>query len=262
MHIIKHVKITDMDTKSYFSTRRTVRSYSDKEITDKLLNDMIEQASHAPTTGNMQLYSVIITRDPEMKRRLSPAHFNQPSVCAADVVLTFCADFNRFDRWCQTRDAKPGYENFQSFMSAVLDTTIFAQQFVTIAELNGFGTCYLGTTTYNAPQIAEILGLPEMVVPVTTVTVGYPAGEAPVSDRLPLNAIMHTEHYKDYTPDDINRIYSEKESREDSARFIAENGKKTLAQVFTDIRYPRENNETFSKVFYDFIISKGYKMPY
>lgn len=251
-----------MDTKDYFSTRRTVRSYSDTEISDALLNNMIEQASHAPTTGNMQLYSVIVTRDSEMKRRLSPAHFNQPSVCAADVVLTFCADFNRFDHWCEARDAKPGYENFQSFMSAVLDTTIFAQQFVTIAELNGLGTCYLGTTTYNAPVISEILNLPQMVVPVTTVTVGYPANDAAISDRLPLDAIIHSEQYHDYTTKDIDRIYTAKESREDSAHFIAENGKKTLAQVFTDVRYPRDNNETFSKIFYDFIISKGYKMPF
>ncbi len=98
----------------------------------------------------MQLYSVIVTRDEDAKKRLAPAHFNQPSATGADVVLTFCADFNRFEKWCEARNAQPGYDNFQSLMWAVIDTTIFAQQFCTIAEMNGLGTCYLGTTTYNA----------------------------------------------------------------------------------------------------------------
>mgnify|MGYP002945872533 CR=1 FL=1 len=258
MHIIIHVIITDMNTKSYFSTRRTVRSYSDKEITDNLLNDMIEQASHAPTTGNMQLYSVIITRDPEMKRRLSPAHFNQPSVCAADVVLTFCADFNRFDRWCQARDAKPGYENFQSFMSAVLDTTIFAQQFVTIAELNGLGTCYLGTCLYNAPEIAALLKLPRLTVPVACISVGYPAEQPEETERLALDGVLYRETYPELKDTDIVEIYKAKDDFAPNARFVAENGKKTLAQVFTDVRYPRAMNEATSAKLMAFLRAQGF----
>lgn len=249
-----------MKEKEFFTTRRTVRNYSDRHISDEMLAEMLEAASHAPTTGNMQLYSVIVTRNPEKKKALAPCHFNQPSVMAADVVLTFCADFNRFVKWCECRDAKPGYDNFQSFMTAILDTTILAQQFATIAEMNGLGCCYLGTTTYNAPQIAEVLGLPDRVVPVTTLTVGYPAAMPEVSDRLPVDAIIHNECYRDYTPARIDSIYAEKEARDDSARFIAENGKKTLAQVFTDVRYPEANNEHFSEVYREFIKSRKFKM--
>lgn len=247
-----------MENKEYFVNRRTVRRYSDRPVTDALLNELIEAASHAPTTGNMQLYSVIVTRSEEGKRALAPTHFNQPSVMGASVVLTFCADFNRFVKWCECREAEPGYDNFQSFMTAVLDTTIFAQQFCTIAEMNGLGCCYLGTTTYNAPQIAEILGLPSRVVPVTTLTVGYPEGETEVSDRLPVDAIIHNERYVDYSPERIDAIYADKEAREDSRRFVEENGKKTLAQVFTDVRYTREANETFSKIYRDFIASQKF----
>ena len=64
---------------------------------------------------NMQLYSVIVTRDKQMKERLAPAHFNQPMVTGAPVVLTFCADFNRFSKWCRERKAVPGYDNPISF---------------------------------------------------------------------------------------------------------------------------------------------------
>lgn len=247
-----------MDLK-YFFNRATVREYSSKVIDDNTLNEMIEAASHAPTTGGMQLYSVVVTRDKAMKERLAPCHFNQPMVTNAPVVLTFCADFNRFVNWCEASDAKPGYDNFQSLMAAVLDVTIFAQQFNTIAEMNGMGCCYLGTTTYNAQEIAEVLHLPHRVVPIITLTVGYPAKKQQFkTDRLPLEGIIHNEQYHELTAKEIKQIYSHKESLDANKAFVKENNKQTLAQVFTDVRYSRENNELFSKKFIDFLRKQNY----
>ena len=247
-----------METKNYFLNRKTIRKYTNDIISDEIVEEMLSEAAHAPTTGNMQLYSVVTTRTQDGKEKLAPAQFNQPSVVGCDVVLTFCADFNRFVKWCEARDANPGYDNFQSFMTAVLDTALFAQQFCTIAEMRGYGCCYLGTTTYNAPQIAKVLNLPDRVVPVTTITLGVPDGYAPLSDRLPVRAILHKESYCDYNKEKIDSIYAEKEAREDSRKFIIENKKKTLAQVFTDVRYTKDANETFSKIYLNFINSKKF----
>ena len=245
---------------NFFKERRTVRKYSDRYVDDSLLEEMIEQASHAPNTGNMQQYSVVVTRSEAGKKALAPAHFNQPSVKGASAVLTFCLDFNRFEHWCRLNDTEPGYNNFQAFVWGVIDTAIFAQQFCTIAEMNGLGCCYLGTTTYNAADIARTLELPDRVVPVTTITVGYPEGQSEVSDRLPAEGIMHRERYTDYTDADIRRIYSYKESLPESRRFVEENGKQTLAQVFTDVRYTRDACEHFSRLFHDFVESKGFSL--
>lgn len=245
----------------FFTSRSTLRNYSsERQVSDEDLAAIIEAASHAPSTGNMQLYSVVITRDKDMKKKLAPMHFNQPTVESASAVLTFCADFRRFEKWCECRNAAPGYDNFHSFVTALIDAALVAQQFVTIAELNGIGCCYLGTVTYNAAGIAEILDLPSRVVPVVTLTVGYPAeGEfPPASDRLPVDAIIHKETYHDYTPESIDRYFAYKESLPDSAKFTAENGKETLAQVFTDIRYPRSLNEEVSQTFADFIRKQGF----
>lgn len=242
-----------MNVSNYFLNRRTIRKYSDQEVSAELLNRLLLEASHAPTTGNMQLYSVIITRDLEGKRRLGPAHFNQPQVEGASVVLTFCADFNRFSQWALNRKAEPCYDNLQSFMAATLDTIAFAQQFNTLAEQAGLGVCWLGTTTYNAREIADALKLPGLVVPVITLTVGYPAENGEDVGRLPLEAVIHPEEYQPYTPERIDMFYAEKEAREDSRRFVAENSKETLVQVFTDVRYPRANNETFSEKFLQFL---------
>ena len=242
-----------MDLK-YFFNRATVREYSTQDIDNNVLNEMIEAATHAPTTGGMQLYSVVVTRDKAMKENLAPCHFGQPMVTDAPVVLTFCADFNRFVSWCEASNAKHGYDNFQSLMSAILDVTIFAQQFNTIAEMNGLGCCYLGTTTYNAQEIADVLHLPHRVVPIITITVGHPAKREQFhTDRLPLESIIHQEQYHEFSNNEVKEIYHHKASLDVNKAFVKENNKQTLAQVFTDIRYPRETNELFSKKFIEFL---------
>ena len=83
-------------TMEFYSTRRTVRNFSDRPVDPKLLDEMLEAAAHAPNTGNMQLYSVIVTRDEACRRALAPAHFSQPASTGCQVMLTFCADFNLF----------------------------------------------------------------------------------------------------------------------------------------------------------------------
>ncbi len=229
--------------------RRTIRKYTTQPIPQDLLNSLLERATRASNTGNMQTYSVIVTHDQSKKEALAPTHFNQPMVTSAPVVLTFCADYNRFSLWCKQRKAEPGFNNFQSFIAAMIDTCLFAQTFCDLAEAEGLGLCYLGTTTYNAGDIIRILNLPKLVVPICTVTLGYPAEEPALQERLPIEAILHNETYHNYTEEDINRLYAEKEALPSSKQFIEENGKETLAQVFTDIRYTKKNSEIFSEIF-------------
>lgn len=233
-------------TMESIKNRRTIRKYQTTDVADELLNDLLETSFRASTVGNMQVYSVIVTRDVEMKEKLSPAHYNQPMVKQAPVVLTFCADFRRFSQWCVQRNAEPGYENFQSFMNAAVDTLLVAQTFCTLAEDKGLGICYLGTTTYNPQPIIDALQLPRLVFPVTTITLGYPAEIPDQVDRLPFQELIHQEHYHDYTPDELDQLYAYKESLPQNMKFIQENKKETLAQVFTDVRYTKKDNEATS----------------
>ena len=230
----------------YIKNRRTIRKYKQEDVAATLLNELLEEAFRASTMGNMQLYSVVVTRDHEMKAKLAPAHFNQPMVTGAPVVLTFCADFNRFSKWCRCRKAEPGYDNFISFLNAASDALLVTQNFCTLAEAHGLGICYLGTTIYNPDKIIDILQLPELVMPVATITVGYP-DECPAQpERLPLEGILHEEFYHDYTPEDIDRIYADKEAMPENQHFVTINNKETLAQVFTDLRYKKADNEYMS----------------
>ena len=234
---------------STMKERRSIRKYSDRPVSEELINELLSVAIRASNTGNMQLYSVVVTRDEENKKKLSPAHFNQPMITEAPVVLTFCADANRFVKWAEQRNAHAGFDNLQTFMTSSIDAMLFAEAFAEAAEEKGLGICYLGTTTYNADKIIDILNLPELVVPITTITVGYPKEPLPtVSERLPLEAVMHKEQYSDYSPESIDILYKEKEELEVNKEFTRINNKETLAQVFTDIRYTKANNEHFSGV--------------
>ena len=239
-------------------TRRTIRQYTSAPVEENLLNRLLTHAARTQTMGNLQLYSVVVTRDEEMKRRLSPAHFGQPMVTAAPVVLTICADFNRTSHWCRNRKAEPGYDNFLSFINAASDALLYTQTLSVLAEDEGLGVCYLGTTVYQPQQIIDILGLPRLVMPVATLTLGWPAEEPAQSDRLPLPSFVHDETYRDYTPALIDTYYEEKENLPENRHFVAINHKETLAQVFAEIRYTKKDNEALSQSFLDTLRRQGF----
>ena len=239
-------------------TRRTIRKYTSAPVDDTLLNQLLELAARTQTMGNLQLYSVVVTRDEEMKRRLSPAHFGQPMVTNAPVVLTICADFNRTSQWCLNRKAEPGYDNFLSFINAASDALLYAQTLSVLAEDAGLGVCYLGTTIYQPQQIIDILGLPRLVMPVATLTLGWPDESPAQPERLPLASFVHEETYRDYTPELIDTYYEEKESLPENRHFVEINHKETLAQVFAEIRYTKKDNEALSQSFLDTLQRQGF----
>lgn len=245
--------------KDYFANRKSVRNYKKLHIPEELLDSILERAMRAPTCGNMQLYSVIVTRDSDKLACLAKEHFNQPAATGADVILTVCADFNRFTEWCEASGAKPGYDNFHSFMMALTDAVIYTQQIVTIAEMEGLGTCYLGTVNYNAKQISELLDLPNLVVPVASISLGYPANqENEQCERLPLEAVRHNEMYRHDSKEEIVNLFKAKDDFAPNKQFVEENKQESLAQVFTDIRYPESVNKAVSASFLDLLKKKGY----
>jgi|YNPMSStandDraft_1061717.scaffolds.fasta_scaffold01210_5 nitroreductase len=237
---------------------KTIRKYKSVPIENHILEKVLLAATRASTTGNMQVYSIIVTTRPDLKQQLWEAHFKQNMVLQAPVLLTFCADFNRFNLWCKLRNAEPGYDNFLSFFTAAIDALLAAQNAALEAEYLGLGICYLGTTIYMAQQIIDILKLPKGVVPVTTLVVGYPDENPPLTDRLPLKAVIHHETYKNYTDQDINDIYREKENLSFYKELVQINKTETLAQIFTDKRYTKKDNIAFSKALLEVLHNQGF----
>ena len=240
------------------NTRRSIRRYAKREVSEELLNRLLTEAMRTQTMGNLQFYSVVVTRSDEQKQRLAPAHFNQPMVTQAPVVLTFCADTRRMTAWADNRQATPGYDNLLSYQNAATDALLFCQTFCNLAEEEGLGCCFLGTTVYMPQMIIDTLQLPRLVMPVATITLGWPDEQPPLTDRLPLAAIMHNETYTDYISESIDRFYAEKEALPENEEFVRINNKQTLAQVYTDCRYTKKDNEALSKGLMEALKAQGF----
>lgn len=240
------------------SNHRSIRRYKSDPVPEEVLRRMLEAGIRASNTGNMQVYSMVVTTDAALREELAPCHFNQPMVRQAPVLITFCADIRRFSLWCRQRGAEPVYDNFLWFVSGVIDTTLVAQNVALAAQSEGLGICYLGTAVYSADRIIEILNLPEGVVPVTALVAGYPDETPPLTDRLPLEGVVHRERYTDYTPEAIDAIWHEKEESAFTRELILTNELPTLASIFTQRRYSGKDNLLFSRSYFETIRKQGF----
>ncbi|MBO7648411.1 MAG: NADPH-dependent oxidoreductase, partial [Bacteroidales bacterium] len=100
--------------------------------------------------------------------------------------------------------------------------------------------------------------LPRHVVPVACITMGYPAVRHALTQKLPVEAMVHRETYHDYDENTVNRIYGEKESSEETRQILEENQLENLAQVFTQRRYTKKDNEYFAEVLANVIKKQGF----
>ncbi|MDE5579372.1 MAG: nitroreductase family protein [Alistipes sp.] len=244
--------------KNMLFKHRSIRKFRPTPIPQEVLRECLEAATRASTCGNMQLYSLVVTRDEALRRRLSPCHFDQPMVTQAPCLVTVCADVHRFTMWCEQRGADPAYDNFEWFVNAATDALLAAQNLCVQAEIHGLGICYLGTTLYTAAEIARILQLPKGVIPLTTIVMGYPDETPEPADRLPLDAVVHYEKYTDYTSAEIDELWAEREESEETRRLLEENGLENLAKIFTERRYTRRDNIAVSQSYFALLKEQGF----
>lgn len=244
--------------KNTIFNHRSIRKYKSTPIPEEILNEILEAASRASTCGNMQLYSLIVTRDQAMREQLLPCHFGQQMVVEAPCVITICADIHRFSMWCEQRDAEPAYDNFAWFVTATIDAMLAAQNLIIAAEDNDLGICVLGTTIYTAGEIAHTLELPKGVIPITTVVVGYPDEKPELADRLPMDGVVHYERYRDYTAAEIDELWAEREESELTRRLLEENNLPNLAQIFTERRYVKKDNLAISQSYFALLKERGF----
>lgn len=244
--------------KNMLFKHRSIRKFRPTPIPDEVLRECLEAATRASTCGNMQLYSLVVTRDEALRRQLAPCHFNQPMVTEAPCVVTVCADVHRFTQWCEQRGADPAYDNFEWFVNAATDALLAAQNLCVQAEIHGLGICYLGTTLYTAADIVRILNLPKGVIPLTTVVLGYPDETPELTDRLPLDAVVHYEKYTGYTAAEIDELWAEREESEQTKRLLEENGLENLAKIFTERRYVRRDNLAVSQSYFALLREQGF----
>ena len=142
-----------------------------------------------------------------------------------------------------------------SFMVAAIDATLVSQNAALAAEARGLGICYMGSTLANCRQIGEILQLPRGVVPVVGFSLGYPDEDPAPRDRLPLEGLVHHEVYQDYSGERIAEVYRQRDvagwerymAHTWLREMVEEKGVENLAQIYTVIKYTRENHQAYSE---------------
>ena len=250
-----------MDVIEAIYRHRSIRKYKPEPVPEELLTEILSAGIRASSSGNMQVYSIIVTRDRELREQLHTPHLFQKMVLDAPILLTFCADFYRMRRWLEISDAPDNFDNFMSFMVAAIDAVLVSQNVALAAEANGLGICYMGSTLANCDEIGRILKLPHGVVPVVGYSLGYPDEQPAPRDRLPLDGLVHDEVYRDYTSDRIREIYREREvkgwerymSYPRLRQMVEDSGVKNLAQLYTTVKYTRESHQEYSRKVLDYL---------
>ena len=245
---------------------RSIRRYRSDPVPDELLDEILAAGVRASSSGNMQTYSIIVTKDRGLREQLYAPHMEQDMVLDAPVLLTFCADFHRMRHWLRLSEAPDNFDNFMSFMIGAIDATLVSQNVALAAEARGLGICYMGSTLANCDEIGRILQLPPNVVPVVGFSLGYPDEDPAPRDRLPLHGLVHQETYRDYSDECIQEIYHEREvkgwerymSFPRLREMVAEAGVENLAQIYTTVKYTRESHHEFSQTVLDYLAAQEF----
>lgn len=248
---------------------RSIRKYRPGSIDEKIINKILEAGIRASSSGNMQAYSIIVTTDNEIKKKLLPLHFNQEMMMDASVLVTFCADFHRMRLWLEQNEAPENFDNLMSFLIGMIDATLVSQNVALAAQAEGLGICYMGTTLASCKEISKVLKLPKHVIPVVGFCLGYPDETPKLRDRLALEAIVHRDIYKDYSKEEIRNIYKEKEvegmkrylENNELKKLIKESNVQNLAQIYTKIKYTKESHIKYSTDILECLREQGFLVP-
>jgi nitroreductase len=255
-----------LELKDAIHGHRSIREYEDRAISPELLNEILEAGIRASSSGNMQSYSIVVTKDKELKEKLYTAHMEQSMVVDAPVLITFCADFNRMRKWLTLNDAPVHFDNFMSLMIGAIDATLASQNCALAAENAGLGICYMGSTLANCDQIGELLNLPENVVPIVGFSLGYPAETPAPRDRLPMHGIVHYDQYRDYSEEQILEIYKDRNEKgwdrymevPRLKEMTEQLGLKNLAQIYSVAKYTKESHMEFSQTVLNYLEKQNF----
>jgi nitroreductase len=191
--------------------RRTVRSFVDAPVEEEKVQKLLEAAIQAPSGGNIQPISIIRIERPEGRDKLAKLAVNQPWVAKAPLCLLFCIDFHRTGKWAQAEGASFGGEKaLMSFLLAYADVFCSAENAVLCATSLGLGTVYIGMVLAAMTEIRREFGLPDKVVPVVALCIGYPKKVPAGITKLPKAAMIHSERYEERTPEELKQFYREK----------------------------------------------------
>ena len=210
--------------------RRSIRQYKDQPIPAALIAKLMQAAVNAPSGGNLQPLSIIIVRQPERRKALAKLVGNQPWVGQAPLSMVFCLDFYRLKRWAGMYETEfKGEQAVAHFLIGFADLMIAAQNVATLAQSHGLGSVYVGTILHDIDVARKQFDLPEFVLPMMVLAMGYPKSIPTEVSKLNSDIVFHEERY--HLPEEkaIQRAFEEKYGA------MADVGDKYLKKTFADV---------------------------
>ncbi len=201
------------ETLRHLFTRSSVRDFLPKKVPEDVLRSIIEAGLHSPSAGNLQPYSIIRVEDEGRKLLLAELCL-QKFISKAPVLLVFCIDFHRLERWSRLSEAPfTASESFRHFWVAFVDVSICAQSICVAAESLGLGSVYIGTIIESADKVRDTLKLPDKVFPVILLCLGYPRSRPLPQKKLGYDIIVSSEVYHEPSDEELLKAFSEKYER-------------------------------------------------
>lgn len=181
----------------------SVRDFTNEPIAQELLEQLIRAGQSAATSSFIQAYSVIRVTRPSARKTIAQAAGGQAWIEKAAEFLVFCADLRRINAACQRAGQGPLKGYTEHSVAAIVDTALVAQNVLLAAESVGLGGVFIGGIRNNPQVIVEELEIPELVVPLFGMCLGWPRQTVPVKPRMPTQLIFHQDTYRDPSVDEI-----------------------------------------------------------
>jgi nitroreductase len=191
--------------------RRSVRNFEEKSIPEKVVEQLLDAANNAPSGGNIQPVSVILVQKPEARSELAKMVGDQPWVRNAPLSLIFCIDFLRTKKWACLFEADNRAEKaLLPFLIAYADLMCSAQSVVILAQSLGLGSVYIGTILDVIDKSREYFSIPQYVIPMMVLSVGYPKSVPKGITKLRRDVVAHREKYREPSDQEIKQAFEEK----------------------------------------------------
>jgi len=213
------------ETLKLLNERASLRHFADRQIEPEKISLLMQTACNAPSGGNNQPVSIIKIQDQAMREQLGEMCW-QPFIGKAPLNLLFCLDLHR-NAIIAEHGACPytaGF-SFRHFWISFQDTMIAAQNVCTAADALGLGSCYIGTIMEHFNKCVELFELPELVIPVVLVVLGYPASQPGHRPKFKADVLTHDEKYQKY---DLDKLYAAYMERENHHHYELDEKKETM----------------------------------
>jgi nitroreductase len=175
--------------------RSVCRKYLDKPVPEALVRLLCAAALAAPSKSDLQQATILRLADPQQRAAVCALLPGSPWLLKAPELFVFCADGFRLRRLFARKGVEFPNEHLDAFFNAAVDAGIVLSAFVSAAELAGLGACPISQVRDQVEKVNDLLGLPDWVVPVAGLALGYPEAKERLSARLSLSATVHTDRY-------------------------------------------------------------------